>query len=200
MFFLTGLNISHIFLYIQIGYDAPSLLNRSLQSDEQGIIHFSLFWLMLGTVYYPQKPAPNIKFDVIFSIFSTVLVPCLEPAVQFLSHTRDGTVKISPHTPNLSSTLTLCGQQIQGFIPQNCIYPPQTDITYFYVWALIMFLLCIKHGKPVPINVLMLCCDFLKVWQQRGEIESLGAVLYCGISLSPEIYNFMHVEKNVKET
>lgn len=103
-------------------------------------------------------------------------------------------------TPNLHSTLTRCGQHIQGFIPQNCIHPPQTDITYFYAWALIIFLLCIKHGKPVPINVLMICCDFLKVWQQRGEIKSLGAALYCGVPFSPEIYNFMHVEKNVKET
>lgn len=66
----------------------------------------------------------------------------------------------------------------------------------------VIFLLCIKHGKPVPVNVLMLCYDFWKVWQQRGEASDWVRYynVQCGILFSLEICNFMHVEKNVKET
>ena len=54
----------------------------------------------------------------------------------------------------------------------------------------------------MPVNVLTLCYDFWKVWQHRGEASDWVRYynVQRGISFSLEICNFMHAEKNVKET
>lgn len=76
--------------------------------------------------------------------------------------------------------------------PRIVFNPHKMTSPIFMPGYSVIFLLCIKHGKAVPINVLMLCYDFLKVWQRRGE--SSDWVRYynvqCGISFSLEICNF----------
>lgn len=65
----------------------------------------------------------------------------------------------------------------------------------------VIFLLCIKHGKPVPVSVLVLCYDFWKVWQQRGAASNWVRYynVQCGISFPLEICNFMDVEKMLRK-
>lgn len=49
----------------------------------------------------------------------------------------------------------------------------------------VIFLLYIKHGKSVPINVLMLCYDFFGRFGSREENQETG----CGITMCNVVFH-----------
>lgn len=122
--------------YIQTQFCASSLQHRVITQESH------LFCLLVYSrchLLSSQKSASTIKLNGIFSIFagasslSTTYSVVPQSHMGWHCYNQSSHTKSLLHPDSLGSTLKA---KAQSFISRNCIYPPQTDITYFYVWLL----------------------------------------------------------------